>query len=71
GIVPQSEEGATGSGSFDPGNPLTFIAQLAHELGLDVLFNGRMVIRNQRYRAKSPEQIREVQDRIPSLLKRR
>lgn len=53
-------KGAASSGSFDPGNPLTFIAQLAHELGLDVLFNGRMVIRNQRYRAESPEQIRDV-----------
>lgn len=53
-------ERAASSGSFDPGNPLTFIAQLAHELGVDVLFNGRMVIRNQRYTAESPDQIKEV-----------
>lgn len=51
---------AASSGSFDSGNPLTFITQLAHEFGVDVLFNGRMVIRGQRYMAESPDQIREV-----------
>jgi hypothetical protein len=53
-------EDAARSGSFDPGNPMAFVAQLAHELGVEVLFNGRMVFRNQRVKAESPEQVREV-----------